>query len=102
MAEQGADGIDDLQTQANAIAMASHLKLPLVKHSRLVEALLGASPSPGGYNMNKQQENEQASRASKRAMAEADDRQNTRPADAVERDTLSVNRPSRLKRERPN
>mmetsp|Transcript_25903 Transcript_25903/g.82015 ORF Transcript_25903/g.82015 Transcript_25903/m.82015 type:complete len:256 (-) Transcript_25903:1248-2015(-) len=48
MAEQGADGIDDLQIPSSATAMASHLKLPPIKHARLVWALVGDSPSSGG------------------------------------------------------
>jgi hypothetical protein len=40
--EQGADDIDDLQTQRNAAAMASHLGLPPLKHNRLVDALVPA------------------------------------------------------------
>jgi hypothetical protein len=48
--EQGADDITELHTQSNATAIASYLGPPLMKHNKLVEALVsaGATPSFGG------------------------------------------------------
>jgi hypothetical protein len=48
---QGAGDVTDLHARAKAVALASHLGLPLIKHTKLVEALVTGSPLPGGGTM---------------------------------------------------
>lgn len=40
--DQGADDINDLQSQKHAAALASYLRLPPIKHDKFVNALLTA------------------------------------------------------------